>query len=178
MDEDVLDLENRRRIYQFISRFQGAHLREVRRALKLELGVLKYHLDYLEKKDFITSRKEKYRKRYFTKAVSPKDKALLSILRQKSLRRILIHILLHPKCTFKELLRTFKISKSTLSFHLSKLRRARLIEKGKKELEPGERRVESYKVKKEDEVASLLITFKSSFLDDVVDKFVELWLQI
>ncbi|MCK5548500.1 MAG: winged helix-turn-helix transcriptional regulator, partial [Thermoplasmata archaeon] len=137
MDEDVLDLENRRRIYQFISRFQGAHLREIKRALGLEVGVLGYHLDYLEKKEIITSKKGKYRKRYFTKALSPGDKELLGVLRQKALRNILMHILLHPRCTFKELLGASRISKSTLSFHLSKLRKMKLVAKVKGEVKEG-----------------------------------------
>jgi predicted transcriptional regulator len=179
MDDDaVLDLENRRRIFRYVSRFQGAHLREIRRELGLEVGVLKYHLDYLEKSDLLSSRKGKYRKRYFTKAISPKDKELLSLLRQKPLRGILMHVLLHPNCTFKELLESFEISKSTLSFHLKKLREADLIESEIEETEGTGRRPERFKLKRESDVAGLLITYKSSFLDDAVDMFVELWSEI
>jgi len=178
MDEDVLDLENRRRIYQFVARFQGAHLRAIQKALKLEVGVLQYHLDYLEKNGLVTSRKEKYRKRYFTKALSPKDKELLSILRQKALRRLLMHILLHPGCTFKDLQELSKVSKSTLSFHLKKIREANLIERKAKEKVGEERKVERYKARRADELAALLITFKTSFFDEAVDRFVELWTQI
>ncbi len=179
MEEDVLELENRRRVFQFISKFQGAHLRQIQRAMELEVGVLKYHLDYMEKRGLLTSKKEKYRKRFFTKALGPKDKELLSILRQETLRRILMHVLLHPACTFKDLQSTFKISKSTLSFHLKKLREARLVLKVEKEVpKKGKRKVERYQVRKKDKVAEMLVTFRSSFLDDAVDNFVEIWLQL
>lgn len=179
MEEDVLDLENRRKIFQFISRFQGAHLRQVQRALGLEIGVLDYHLDYLEKRGLITSKKERYRKRFFTKALSPKDKLLLGLLRQKAQRKILMHILLNPGCTFKELLKVTGGSKSTLSFHLKKLRGAKLIETAKRELgKDGKRKTRTYSAKDAHGLASLLITYKSSFLDDAVDRFVELWSEI
>jgi predicted transcriptional regulator len=179
MEEDVLDLENRRRIFQFVSRFQGTHLRQIQRSLELEIGVLDYHLDYLEKSGLITSKKEKYRKRFFTKALSPKDKLLLGVLRQGALRRILIHILLNPGCTFKELRKVSGGSKSTLSFHLKKLRSAKLIDTTRKEMGvDGKRKTRTYSARDAEKLASLLITYKSSFLDEAVDRFAELWLKI
>ena len=90
-----------------------------------------------------------------------------------------MHILLHPRCTFKELLGASRISKSTLSFHLSKLRKMKLVAKVKGEVKEGEDvRGRGYRVRREDELAALLITYKSSFLDEAVDRFVDLWLQI
>ena len=175
MDDDAaLDLENRRRIFQFVSGFQGAHLREVQRAVGLEIGVLDYHLDYLVKNGLLTSRKEMGRKRYFTKALSPGDKALLAVLRQGVLRRLLMHILLNPGCTFRELHALSGTSKSTLSFHLKRLRGTGLVVR----IDEGGRKGERYSAVKGEDIAKLLITYKSTFLDDAVDRFVEVWQQL
>jgi len=55
----------RGRIFEFISQNPGAHLRMIKNELGIELGVLRYHLDILEKADLITSRRDSNLKRFF-----------------------------------------------------------------------------------------------------------------
>lgn len=170
---EALELENRRKIYQYISSFPGVYLREIQKALGLPIGVLEYHLTYLEKKGILSTVVEKYRKRYFVKEeIRHGDKGVISLLRQKTPRRIVIHTLLHPKASFKELLRETRLSKSTLSFHLKKLVDGNVLEQEKKGRE------NIYVVREQEQIARILITYKSSFIDDVVDRFVEIWLQV
>jgi len=170
MDEDVLELENRRRIYQLVSKFPGMYLREIEKQLGLAMGVLEYNLSYLEKKSILTVEREGNRKRYFVgDDISFGDKTTIGILRQEIPRRIVLHLMLNPKASFQDVLAQFTISKSTLSFHMKKLTEASIVE-GEKE-----GRSTFYHVVDVDNTARVILTYKASFLDSVVDRFAEVW---
>lgn len=174
MEEDgVLELENRRRIFQLVSKYPGMYLREIEKELGLSIGVLEYHLTYLEKKEILSVEREGHRKRYFVrKDISWGDKPTLSLMRQETPRRIVVHLMLHPNASFQDVLAQFKISKSTLSFHLKKLTDAGIVLADKKGRES------FYTIKDTDNLARILLTYKASFLDSVVDSFAEIWEQI
>jgi len=139
----------------------------------MEIGVLVYHLNYLEKRNILSSEMDGYRKRYFVREeIRKQDRPIMGLLRQEMPRRFVVHVLLHPNSSFKDLLTAFGVSKSTLSFHLKKLIEAQVFEVQTKGRE------NYYSVKQEERVADLLITYKSSFLDDVVDRFAEVWMEI
>ena len=170
MDEDVLELENRRKIYQLVSKFPGMYLREIEKQTGLAIGVLEYNLSYLEKKEILTVEREGNRKRYFVgDDVSFGDKATIGILRQEIPRRIVIHLMLNPNASFQEVLAQFNISKSTLSFHMKKLTEANIVGSEK------EGRSTFYSVIDVDNTARVILTYKASFLDSVVDRFAEVW---
>ena len=83
-----------------------------------------------------------------------------------------MHLLLHPKTSHKKLRKEFKISASTLSFHLSKLTDEDLIS----QIKVG--RKFHYIVNDPEFVARALIRFKGSFIDEVVDDFAKTWMDI
>src|SRR3972149_6018054 len=100
---DALELETRRRIYAHVSRFPGTYLRELQRALGLQPGQLEYHLDVLVKAGLLSAQEEGGRRRYFVAAeVSHPDKAVIGLLRQRAVRRILLEILVRPGGRFRE----------------------------------------------------------------------------
>ncbi len=170
MDDGVLELENRRNIYRLVSKFPGMYLREIEKELGLAIGVLEYNLSYLVKKNILTVEREGHRKRYFVaEDVSYGDKATISLLRQETPRRIVIFLMLNPDSRFKDVLAQFKISKSTLSFHMKKLTIAGVVDSEKKGRES------YYTVKDKDDTARVILTYKASFLDSVVDRFAEIW---
>ena len=170
MDEDVLELENRRRIYQLVSKFPGMYLREIEKELGLAMGVLEYNISYLEKKEILTVEREGNRKRYFVgDDISFGDKTTIGILRQEIPRRIVLHLMLNPHASFQEVLAQFKISKSTLSFHMKKLTEANIVGSQK------EGRSSFYYVIDPDNTARVILTYKASFLDSLVDRFAEVW---
>lgn len=170
MEEDALELENRRKIYQLVSKYPGMYLREIEKHLGLAIGVLDYNLSYLEKKEILMVEREGNRKRYFVKEdVSFGDKATISLLRQEIPRRIVIHLMLNPNASFQDVLAQFKISKSTLSFHMKKLTEANIVG-GEKE-----GRSTFYHVIEPENTARVILTYKASFLDSVVDRFAEVW---
>ena len=173
MADDALELDSRRKIYEQIEAVPGIHFRELARRLKIPTGVIEYHLRYLETHELIVSRHEGRYKRYFIIGkLGSRDKELIGLLRQQMPRRILMHLLLNPKTSHKKLRKVFHVSASTLSFHISKLLEAELVD----QLRIG--RKFQYVVRDEELVAKALIRYKEGFIDDVVDEFAKTWLEI
>ena len=170
MDEDVLELENRRRIYQLLLKYPGMYLREMEKELGLAVGVLEYNLSYLEKKEILMVEREGNRKRYFVReGFSWGDKATVGLLRQEIPRRIVVFLMLNENASFQDVLAQFNISKSTLSFHMKKLTDANIVGSEK------DGRATNYRVLDPENTARVILTYKASFLDAVVDRFAEVW---
>ena len=170
MEEEALELENRRNIYQLLTKYPGMYLREMEKELGLAVGVLEYNLNYMEKKDLLMVEREGNRKRYFVReGFSFGDKATVGLLRQEIPRRIVIFLMLHPNASFQDVLAQFKISKSTLSFHIKKLTEASVVGAEK------DGRSTNYRVIDPENTARVILTYKASFLDSVVDRFAEVW---
>ena len=173
MDEEILALSRRRTIFEHISRFPGTYLREMERTLTLSVGDLQYHLHRLEKANLISAHEEGRRKRYFVNdEVRYIDREILSQVRMKTPRRIIIFLLLNPDSCFKDILAEFNFTKGALSFHLKRLLKAGLLVKGKRERET------IYKVADEERISQLLISYRSSMMDDTLDGFIDLWTRL
>jgi predicted transcriptional regulator len=172
-EDEALDLDTRRRIFDFLKTAPGTHFRELERQLSLPTGVIAYHLKYLEDADMIVGKVEGRYKRYYIEGkMGSKDKKLMSVLRQEIPRRILMHLIMNPGSTHKQLKVLFTISPSTLSFHIKKLVDVGAITKIK------EGRESFYFVENEEEIAKALISYKRSFLDSVVDSFTNTWMEM
>lgn len=171
-DDEALNLERRRRIYHFVRTHPGLHLRALEDRLEdISLGDLRYHLDYLEKRDLVTSTSDGYRRTYFSaRDVFLQDRTLLALLRQKSPRRIVLHLLTREEASFDDLREVLGVSKSTLSFHLKKLTEKNLVRVRKEEGK------NAYFLEDKENVAELLIAYRSSFVDQAVDRVLEAWL--
>jgi predicted transcriptional regulator len=87
-------------------------------------------------------------------------------------RRIIIFLLLHPESSFKEILSEFNFTKGALSFHLKKLLNANIIINSKREKET------IYKIKDENRIGQLLITYQSGILDEALNGFVDVWTKL
>lgn len=166
------ELETRRAVYDCITRFPGIHLREIQRKLDMPMGLLEFHLLYLEHNRLVGVQHEGHYKRYYPAKSGIKNKKLLSMLRQDIPRRIMVRLLEKDAASHSDLLTNFEISPSTLSFHLNKLVKAKILNRRK------EGRLRYYSLLERDEVAETLITYRESFLDDVVDRFADVWLGI
>ncbi len=170
MREDYLALETRKKIYNLIASSPGLHKREIARELNMSLSTIDYHLHYMEKKDIVISRQDGKYKRYFiSEKISAEDKRILSMLRQETPRKIVIFLLENPRAIHKEICKHLKKAPSTISFHIKKLIEAGVIE----EIAMGKEK--AYAVRNEEKVVDLLITYKSTFLDRAVDKFIDTW---
>src|SRR3970040_1079855 len=60
-----LELESRRRIYEFLLANPGVHLRRIGQNLGMSTGMLSYHLGILERRGLLKSEELGHRKRYF-----------------------------------------------------------------------------------------------------------------
>jgi predicted transcriptional regulator len=173
MEEDLLALNSRRRIFEQVSKNPGTYLREMETALGVSVGDLQYHLGQLEKAGLIHSHDDGKRKGYFVAAeIQYFDRQAISTIRMRTPRRIIIFLLMNPDATFQEILGKFNFTKGALSFQLKRLAGSGMVEKGKKERES------IYRVSEPEKVKNLLVTYQSSIADDVLDNVVDILARI
>lgn len=167
---DVLKLESRRKIYEVVRQNAGGHMREIQRVSGLSYGMISYHLSYLERHNLIKEEKDGNYVRYYPVSVEVKDEKLLALLRQRSVRMILLFIITHDGCSHQEISSGVNLSASTTTWHLKKLINNCIVVSDKKI----KCKAYSLGVSKE-HIISLLITYRESFLDTLVDGLLELW---
>ena len=94
----------------------------------------------------------------------------MGFLRQKSIRKIILFILINPNCYHEQIVYSVQLAPSTVSWHLKKLNDVNIISFSKKG------RKTYYKILSDkDEIMNLLISYQESFLDSIVDNIVEMW---
>lgn len=171
--ENLLELDGRRRIYDRVRRVPGTHLRQLQRDLALPLGTLEYHVHQMEKAGLLVTREDGRFKAFFVNdELDRRDRDFLYYLRQDMPRRIAMEIVSEPGISFQELSSRLPIGMSTLSFHLKKLRLASVV----MEERDGPRKI--YLCTDPERVRSLIVRYRSTFLDDVVDRFADAWLDL
>ncbi len=161
--EEVLENEKRRVIYFYVKSNPGLHLREIQRRLSIPLTSLDYHLGYLVHQNLLYRDGEGFYTRYFDEEFDQHDRLILSILRQRRLREILLILLSQTKMAYGDLLSSLNIPSSTLSLYLSKLVDAEIVERHSVGRET------YYTVNGGGRVADLLVLYRSSFMDRLID---------
>ena len=169
--EEILENENRRKIYEAIEENPGIHLRELHRALDTPLTTIEYHLSYMMRKKIIYAETDLHFKRYYAKPMEREDKKVIATLRQKRLREIVLLVLAKEKVKYQFLSEYLRLPNSTLSFYLKYLVDNGILVREKVGYET------LYTVKDEDRVAKVLIAYKASFLDKLIDKSLNTWLE-
>jgi predicted transcriptional regulator len=170
LKQRILEIDHRRKIYETVNKYAGAHYREIERKTGLPTGIVRYHLDYLVTYVLIREEREGNNLRYFPKEFKTENVRLLGLLRQESVRKILLHILTHEGCTHEEISRAISLSPSTTTWHLKKLEENSIVAAAKRG------RTKNYALAiKDEEIIKLLVTYKESFLDKLVDSVIEMW---
>jgi predicted transcriptional regulator len=165
MDE-ILELETRRKIYELISKNQGLHLSKIAELLKMNISLVKYHLQFLEKNEIVYSDRESSFTRYYIKgSIGTVDKKMLSVLRQEIPLKIVL-LLLNNNLKHKDILKIIDIAPSTLSYHIKKLAKHGIISI----TTYGEER--GYSIVNKEEIIRLLIQYKPYLL---LDSFKDIW---
>lgn len=169
-EEKILELGTRRRIYDVVQAHAGCHFREVGRRSGLAEGSARYHLAFLLKHGLIREEREGNTLRYFPCSIASDQKKLLGFLRQESVRRILLFILNHENCNHEHIVAFTGLSPSTVSWHLRKLEEGGLVGSQRSGRKTFHRLLGN-----KDDLMKLLITYKASFFDALVDRAVEMW---
>ncbi len=168
--KEVLDLEIRRSIYNLIEKNPGLHARKIAEILSLSGQLTDYHLLFMERSSIITSVKDEGYRRYYIKgAMGAGDRKRIAILRRETPLKIVLFLLDHPNSLFKEILEHVSIVKSTLSYHLDKLMKCRIVSATPMGNET------RYAVENEQELVDFLIRYKPySRIENLKDTWVDL----
>lgn len=168
--EEILENDRRQKLYAFIRTNPGIHQRELQRSLNMPLASLEYHLQYMKRRKVIFEEKDGNHARYYCSPLDPEDKRVLLALRHSKLREFLLMILVKQKARYQDFEDAFKLPRSTIYLYLKDLVDSQIVEKTKVGYE------NYYTVKDEDRVAKLLVAYRESFLDRLVDSAASMWL--
>ena len=170
--EQALKLDVRKKIYNTIKRNPGLHFRELQRRVGIATGAMQYHLDYLTKKHLIKTERETKFLRYYLVRQTFEETGLMSLLRQESIRKIIVFLMQRRFANNTNISQIVGLSPSTTSWHLEKLVENEIIEKSRRG------RKTYFKIVDKERIANLLVSYRRSFLDEVVNNFVEVWEEI
>jgi len=120
--KNILKFEQRQKIFNFIEKNPGLHLREISRRLNIPFTTLLYHINYLKKLGTISEKKEKgYKRLYAKEEIGSEDKEILAILRQKIPCRIILYLLFKFSFSRKELCEELNEKPAILSYYIKKM---------------------------------------------------------
>ena len=115
-------------IFKIINNAPGIRYRELLRSTGFAHGVLSYNLKKLEKKKLIRiKRLSSAMTRYYPIRVKPKESDILDCILPTTNKEIVVFLLKHDKCTFREILHHIKKAPSTTSSHLKDLKNCGII---------------------------------------------------
>ena len=171
MAETDFPLENHRVIFAFIQRNPGLHMRKISDRLDMHLSTLRYHLDYLEERGFISSSQEKNLKVFFVRKMKKKMKAIAPLLQQERFRSIILTIFRFPGISPSGISTELLNKPSTLSKYLGLLTDRGIIEFRKAG------RQKKFHIVDEDDIVELLITYKKTFWDKLVDNVLDIYFE-
>lgn len=182
----ILDLTIRRKIYNFILKYPGLHLREISRKMDISYSTLKYHLNFLEKRELINKKSERrYNKYYVSCKIGRNEKKILGILQESTPRHIIFFLLVGITSHQNEISKYLEKHPTTIEFHLKKLLDLDIVETVNPDdgliirgFEPGIIVCESksnkkiYILKDPWKIYNLLVTYEGSLIDDVTSDFI------
>ncbi len=160
----------RDQILEFIKKNPGHHFRGIQRSLRVSTGVLQYHLNALIKENDIVARDINGTSCYFpSRSFSEEQFKVFSHLRNRVRNKILRVLLDGKPRAPAELKKEVAVSSPTLSYHLSLM-----LEDGILERVLGEKGT-SYRIRDINIFKGLIVEYKESFADKLIQDFVELW---
>lgn len=167
---DDLELPTRRTIYQRIVDTPGIHFRALFDDLDFAKGTLQYHIRWLADEGLVDVQDSgEYTRYYAADSFNETDQTVMGALRRTIARRILAYLASEGPLTTTELAERLEKSQSTISWHLSNLVEAELVEKER------DGRSVYYEVTDSDRVRYLYTVYRGSFTDRLVDRLFDLW---
>jgi predicted transcriptional regulator len=169
-EDDVLELETRKEIFEYVQANPGAHFSQLKRDLEMETGLVQHHLSTLEEYDVLSSEDHQGKRRLFvTEELEDEERAILSSLRYETTRHILLFLLEESTARNRAIAEKLGVSPPTVSWHVSRLVENEIVS----EVEDG--RTTYYTVADEDLTMQLLVRYQESFVDRAVDNVLDFW---
>jgi len=131
---NILELEARRKIYDFITKSPGMHVREISRRLEIPFTTLQYHLRFLEKRELVKAKEDGKYTRYFVfNKFGRKEKDVVDLIRKKTTRSMILYFLAFIVCSQIEISKSLEKHPTTIEFHLKKMEKMDVIKQVKSE---------------------------------------------
>lgn len=172
MDEELLSLPTRRRLYEAVRRNPGVGARQLQRAAGTGWGETVYHLDRLTAAGLLDRERAVHQDHYYVRSVPGADRPLLSVCRSPSARRLLLALLERPGATVPELGGATGLSPGRLSVHLRRLVATGVLSAGRRG------RYRTFAVVDPDRVVRVLTSYRESFADAWVERLLETWAEL
>ena len=130
-EESALEHKTRKLVFNFILSNPGVSFGTLKKMLDLNASTLKYHLNYLEKNDLISSKKEGKKRCYYCSDRPSIDLSLETEVNVLELpekqQRILEIVRKRPGVIQKKIIKLTKFNQKTVSYNLNKMIELRLI---------------------------------------------------
>lgn len=121
--EEVLDHETRGMIRGYVIANPGDHFNSIKASLKLKNGTLAHHIHILEREKIIKSVKDGKYRRFFPIGMRIADRAFPT-----KIEKLILDIVKEtPGVTQKDIASQLGISQPTISYHITKLRKAKRL---------------------------------------------------
>ena len=172
MEDDLLALESRRRIYAVVLQSPGLGSREIQRQTGMAWGETTYHLDRLVTAGLVHREPGGHQDFYFAATVPLGDRTLLRLARFDASRRVLSALLKDSDLTVPELGERTGLSAGRLSIHLRRFLETGLVESGRRE------RFRTFRIVDRERVMRILIAYRTSYADGWVDRLLETWSEV
>jgi predicted transcriptional regulator len=161
--EAVLANLRRKKIYNFVRKNPGFHLRELQRRLKIPLSSLEHHVDYMIRHNVLYKQRDGRYVRYFAGEYTKEEKKLISALRHEKMREIVLIVLEKKEVKFQDLRDYLDLPASTLSYFLKYLVDRCILRRKKIGYE-------NIYLIRDQRVGKVLVMYEPSFTDRIVDK--------
>ena len=161
---------SRVRVKQLVSLAPGVHLRELQRLLGMSFNSTRYHVDKLTTAGEIIRVEEGGYSRLYPAGISEAERAIFTLVRGETDRKILASLVADPILSNKQLCEQTNLAKSTVSEHLTGLVRAGIV----KTRQVTENFV-AYELEQPGQIRFLLRSQNPSILKKASDRFIDLW---
>lgn len=166
------------RLFTFVQRYPGVHLREIRRRLQIPIGTLDYHLYRLGRQGLIAVRFQGGYKCCFP-AVSDAthspipdgQQTLLAMLRQPVPRAVLLHLYLEGASSPARLSEAIDTTGPNLSYFLKRLEAAGVLHRD------GQGATRSVRLNDPKQIHTVLLLFPP-LPETAVDRFLRFWSEL
>jgi predicted transcriptional regulator len=129
--DNVLNTEVRKNLYEYIEEYPGSHLREIARELDLKPSNAAWHLRKLEQTNLVRSRDIGGKRVYYLVeggADARKEAIAEAILRNKNAKEIMQYLVDHPGKHLLEIAHALNLNHHTVKWHIKKMYLAELVD--------------------------------------------------